>query len=70
MVYSKAEVSVLFSRFGEMEFRVENFVGQELLPVIGGRIPRSFWLATFGRIAGLDLYFTARATKEGASPCL
>lgn len=70
MVYSKVEISALFSRFGEMEFRVENFVGQELLPVIGRRIPRSFWLATFSKIAGLDLYFTARAIKEGASPCL
>lgn len=40
MVYSKSELLALFNDFGEIKFTVENFVGEELLPVIGKRIPR------------------------------
>lgn len=63
MVYSKAEVSALFNKFNKIEFRVENFVGTELIPRIGKKIPRNVWLATLGKVVGLDLYFTARAVK-------
>jgi ubiquinone/menaquinone biosynthesis C-methylase UbiE len=63
MVYSKKEIRTLFNQFKDIEFRKENFVGQELLPKIGAYIPRRFWLATFGRILGLDLYFFAKAVK-------
>lgn len=64
MVYSKAEVRrLLGSKFDSVRFRLENFVGAELLLRVGARIPRNVWLATLGKVAGLDLYFTARAVK-------
>jgi ubiquinone/menaquinone biosynthesis C-methylase UbiE len=63
MVYSQKEIRMLFERFTEITFQVENFVGEELLHRVGRFVPRSFWLATLGKIAGLDLYFTARAIK-------
>lgn len=63
MVYSKNEIRALFSQFKDIKFRTENFVGEEILPKIGGYIPRRFWLATLGKIAGLDLYFVAKAGK-------
>lgn len=63
MVYSKAEVSALFKDFSEIEFEVQNFVGEELWPSVGRKIPHHIWLSTLGRIWGLDLYFTAKATK-------
>lgn len=63
MVYSRAEVSTIFQGFKNFKFSTENFVGEELLPRFGGKIPRSVWLATLGKVAGLDLYFTARADK-------
>jgi SAM-dependent methyltransferase len=63
MVYSKAEVKKLFRGFGDFSFRTENFLGEELIPKLGGKLPRNLWLATLGRVVGLDLYFTARAVK-------
>jgi ubiquinone/menaquinone biosynthesis C-methylase UbiE len=64
MVYSKKEIRRLFNLFEEIRFRSENFVGQEFLPGIGEYIPRRFWLATLGKLVGLDLYFTATAVKK------
>ena len=63
MVYSKREIIALFWQFAEMKFHTENFSGEELLPRIGGYIPRRFWLATLGKFVGLDLYFVAKAIK-------
>ena len=63
MVYSKAEISKLFRNFTGFKFSNQNFVGEEMIPRYGGRIPRNVWLATFGKLAGLDLYFVARAEK-------
>lgn len=63
MVYSEGEVRKLFRRFKDIKIQEENFVGTEMLPGIGTKIPRKFWLATMGKIAGLDLYFTARVVK-------
>jgi ubiquinone/menaquinone biosynthesis C-methylase UbiE len=63
MVYSKREIIALFWQFAEMKFHTENFSGEELLPRIGGYIPRRFWLATLGKFVGLDLYFNAKAIK-------
>lgn len=63
MVYSKKEMKALLNRFKDIKFRRENFVDPELLPKLGAYIPRRFWLATFGKILGLDLYFFARAVK-------
>ena len=62
-VYSRSEISRLFHNFQILDFHTENFVGEEMLPVYGDRIPRNVWLKTLGKIAGLDLYFTARARK-------
>jgi ubiquinone/menaquinone biosynthesis C-methylase UbiE len=62
-VYSRAEVARLFRDFEIVDIQTENFVGEEMLPLYGGRIPRNVWLKTLGKIAGLDLYFTARARK-------
>lgn len=62
-VYSKSEVANLFRDFQMLDFHTENFVGEEMLPVYGNRIPRNVWLKTLGKIAGLDLYFTAQARK-------
>ena len=63
MVYSRKEVSRLLRGFEDVRFRVENFLGEEVVPRLGASIPRPFWLATIGKVLGLDLYFTAR--KEG-----
>lgn len=63
MVYSRRQVAAIFNKFEILNFRTENFVGEELSPRYGYRIPRRVWLATLGRLAGLDLYFTARAIK-------
>ena len=63
MVYSKGEVTKLLDKFEQVNFRVENFEGREFLPRYGGLIPRNVWLATLGKIVGLDLYFTAKAVK-------
>ena len=63
MVYSKTDVTRLFNKFSSVKFKVENFVGEELLPWIGNKIPRKIWLTTIGKILGLDLYFTAKAVK-------
>jgi len=63
MVYSRKEIRALFHQFKDITFRTENFVGEELLPKIGRYIPRRIWLATLGKIAGLDLYFVAKAVK-------
>jgi SAM-dependent methyltransferase len=60
MVYSRKEMAGILRGFGEVRFKVENFLGEEVVPRLGAAIPRSFWLATFGKILGLDLYFTAR----------
>ncbi len=62
-VYSMSEMRHLLAGFTRPDFRIENFVGRELLPYVGDRIPRNFWLATFGKLAGLDLYFRATAVK-------
>ena len=62
-VYSKSDVAKLFHNFQILDFHTQNFVGEEMLPVYGDRIPRNVWLKTLGKIAGLDLYFTARAMK-------
>ena len=62
-VYSKREISKLFAGFQILKFQTHNFVGEEILPVYGDRIPRDVWLKTLGKIVGLDLYFTARASK-------
>ena len=62
-VFSKKEVRALFKEFNNLRFYNQNFVGEELLPRFGRRIPRDAWLKTFGRIAGLDLYFCAQAVK-------
>jgi ubiquinone/menaquinone biosynthesis C-methylase UbiE len=62
-VYSKSDVAKLFHNFQILKFHTQNFVGEEMLPVYGDRIPRNVWLKTLGKIAGLDLYFTARAMK-------
>jgi SAM-dependent methyltransferase len=63
MVYSRAEVTKLFRGFSDFRFKTQNFMGEELHPKWGGKIPRNLWLATLGRLVGLDLYFTARAVK-------
>jgi tetrahydromethanopterin S-methyltransferase subunit G len=63
MVYSRREVARLFKKFEIAHSEIQNFVGEEVLTRFGGRIPRDVWLKTFGRVAGLDLYFTARANK-------
>lgn len=63
MVYSKTEVRHLLKRFTDIRFQVENFVGGEIAPIIGGTIPRNFWLQTMGKIAGLDLYFAAKKAE-------
>lgn len=63
MVYCRKEVTRLLRGFGDVRFRVENFLGEEVIPRFGASIPRRFWLATIGKVLGLDLYFTAR--KEG-----
>lgn len=63
MVYSKREIAAIFNKFKILDFRTQNFVGQELLPRYGDRIPRNLWLTTMGRLGGLDQYFTARAIK-------
>jgi ubiquinone/menaquinone biosynthesis C-methylase UbiE len=65
MVYSRREVAKLFNKFELVHSEVQNFVGEEVSARFGGRIPRHVWLKTAGRIAGLDLYFTARAKKLG-----
>ena len=62
-VYSKRELKNLFHNFEFLDIHVENFQGEEILPRYGGRISRNVWLATAGKLAGLDLYFTARAIK-------
>lgn len=62
-VYSKGEITRLFRGFDIVSFEQQNFVGGELVPWLGDRVPRAFWLATLGRIMGLDLYFTARVRK-------
>ena len=62
-VYSRSEIAELFHDFEIVDVHTENFVGEEILPVYGDRIPRNVWLKTFGKIVGLDLYFTARARK-------
>ncbi|OGP90882.1 MAG: hypothetical protein A2157_05405 [Deltaproteobacteria bacterium RBG_16_47_11] len=63
-VYSQKEIMTLFDQFTELTFRVENFTGEELLYKLGRFVPRRFWLATLGKIAGLDLYFAAKAGKS------
>ncbi len=63
VVYSRSEISSLLRRFEMIDFQIQNFVGQEMVPGYGDRIPRNVWLKTLGRIAGLDLYFSARANK-------
>ncbi len=60
MVYSKADVRRLFSSFREVRTEQQNFEGSELSTRLASRIPRDAWLATLGKVAGLDLYFTAR----------
>jgi len=63
MAYSEKDIRKLFGGFVDFKFQVENFVGEEVLPFIGGKIPRKVWLATLGKIMGLDLYFTTSAIK-------
>ncbi|MBL8671809.1 MAG: class I SAM-dependent methyltransferase [Alphaproteobacteria bacterium] len=58
-VYSKAQMRDLLRRFDRPAFAVRNFSGSDAIPRFGHRVPRNLWLATFGRLAGLDLYFTA-----------
>lgn len=62
-IYSRRQISQLFHNFQILDFHTENFVGEEMLPVYGDRIPRNVWLKTLGKIAALDLYFTAQARK-------
>ena len=60
MVYSRKEIARILRGFGNVRFKIENFLGEEVVPRLGAAIPRTFWLATLGKILGLDLYFTAR----------
>jgi ubiquinone/menaquinone biosynthesis C-methylase UbiE len=63
MVYSKQDVSKMLSKFRDLKMEIKNFEGYEFIPLypkFGASIPRNFWLATLGRVLGLDLYFTAR----------
>lgn len=60
MVYSKRDVRRLFRQFHDIRVRQENFEGAEVSRKLATRIPRDVWIKTLGRIAGLDLYFTAR----------
>lgn len=60
MVYSRRDVREMFGQFREIQTRQENFDGAELSPRLAARIPRRVWIKTLGRVAGLDLYFTAR----------
>lgn len=62
-VYSRGEVAAMFREFEITDFQTQNFVGEELLPRYGYRVPRNVWLKTLGKIVGLDLYFNARARK-------
>jgi ubiquinone/menaquinone biosynthesis C-methylase UbiE len=62
-VFSRGDVSTLFRGFHKLRFEIRNFSGEEVLPKIGGLVPRDFWLATLGRLVGLDLYFTGAAVK-------
>jgi SAM-dependent methyltransferase len=61
--YSKADMLKLLHKFSPIEFQQQNFAGEDVSRRLGARIPRNVWLATLGRVAGLDLYFTARAVK-------
>ena len=63
MVYSKEEVRRLFQGFEILSFEVRNFQASDLLAHWGGWVPRSLLLQTLGRVAGLDLYFTARSQQ-------
>lgn len=58
-VYSKKQLKQLLVGFDEIQFQVENFSGHDLIPKVGNLIPRRLWLETLGKVAGLDLYFTA-----------
>lgn len=58
-VYSKEEMNRILVGFRDIKYQVQNFVGGEVIPYIGNRVPRGFWLNTVGKIMGLDLYFTA-----------
>jgi ubiquinone/menaquinone biosynthesis C-methylase UbiE len=49
MVYSRKEIRALFNQFEDIRFRLENFVGQELLPRIGGYIPPTFLAGHIGQ---------------------
>jgi ubiquinone/menaquinone biosynthesis C-methylase UbiE len=58
-VYSKKEMMQLLSGFTQIQFQVQNFSGHDVIPKVGDLIPRRFWLETLGKVAGLDLYFSA-----------
>lgn len=61
-LYSKQDVINTFKGFRNFSFRIENFDSSDLVPRLGGLIPRIFYLKTIGKIMGLDLYF--KAIKE------
>jgi ubiquinone/menaquinone biosynthesis C-methylase UbiE len=63
MVYSRREVQSMFRKFEIIDFQTQNFVGEEVSARYGYLIARNVWLRTLGKIAGLDLYFSARARK-------
>jgi ubiquinone/menaquinone biosynthesis C-methylase UbiE len=58
-VYSKQEVRQLLSRFAQIQFQIKNFSGHDVIPWIGDLVPMSFLIKTIGKIAGLDLFFSA-----------
>ena len=58
-VFSKEELTRLLSRFSKIQFQIRNFSGHDVIPKIGDLIPRSLWIKTIGKVAGLDLYFSA-----------
>lgn len=62
VVYSKEEIQNLLAKFSITKFQIENFEGSELGRA-WGIIPRKVWLATLGKVLGLDLYFVAKAIK-------
>lgn len=57
-VYSRDDMRRVLRDFGPVSFTQRNFHGLDLFPRYGDRIPKRLLLATLGRVAGLDLYFT------------